>query len=81
MGFLYGKVVVDPPGHNRGRIGGHYFHTWCPSVRPSIQKTKRAATKTMREKNDHLLAVALWVLLYSPDLYEYTFEILCTSPF
>ena len=26
------KGIVDPPG----RIGGHYFHTWCPSVRPSV---------------------------------------------
>ena len=41
----------DPPGH--GRIGGHYFHTWCPYVRPSVrpyvcpsEKQKHATTLT-----------------------------------
>ena len=24
-------IYFDPPGHSR--IGGHYFHTWCLSVR------------------------------------------------
>ena len=56
--------TIDPPGHSR--IGGHYFHAWCPSVRPS-QKQKRAATDTMCEYNDRLLAVAWWVILNSPD--------------
>ena len=28
-------TVIDPPGH--GRIGGHYFHTWCPYVRTSVR--------------------------------------------
>ena len=32
--FIHGaydhpKGTDPPPGH--GRIGGHYFHTWCPS--------------------------------------------------
>ena len=36
--------VIDPPGH--GRIGGHYFHTWCPS-----EKQKRATTLTPRPVN------------------------------
>ena len=25
------RVLIDPPG--LGRTGGHYFHTWCTSVR------------------------------------------------
>ena len=33
------SVTIDPPG--QGRLGGHYFHTWCPSVRPS-QKQEHA---------------------------------------
>ena len=31
--FALAKVwrwYIDPPGHSR--IGGHYFHVWCPSV-------------------------------------------------
>ena len=58
--FLY--LIFDPPGN--GRIGGHYFHTWCPYVRPS-QKWKCATKDTMRENNDHLLAEAWWVTLKS----------------
>ena len=46
----FGSCIFDPPGH--GRIGGHYFHTWYPSVRP-YKKQKRATTDTMRENNDH----------------------------
>ena len=34
--------ITDSPGH--GRIGGHYFHAWCPYVRP---KQKRTATQTL----------------------------------
>ena len=26
---LVSAPLFDPPGH--GRIGGHYFHAWCPS--------------------------------------------------
>ena len=63
--------LLDPPGH--GRIGGHYFHTWCPSVRHksknSLQSLGRGlenkTTYTMRENNDRLLAVAGWVILNS----------------
>ena len=29
-------ALIDPPGP--GRIGGHYFHTGCPSVRHKNQK-------------------------------------------
>ena len=30
--FLYKQVrIFDPPA--QARIGGHYFHAWCPSVR------------------------------------------------
>ena len=63
------KGIFDPPG--QCRIGGHYFRTWCPSVRPSITKTKSRCngsvnsrktktTDTMCENNDHLLTVAWW---------------------
>ena len=46
---------------------GFYFLWWCPFVRP---KNKiRATTDTMHENDDHLLAVAWWVILNSPDLY------------
>ena len=27
--FVATHTSVNPPGHDR--IGGHYFHTWCPS--------------------------------------------------
>ena len=63
------------PGH--GRIDGHYFHTWCPYVRPSVTKTKtsqdkiRATTGAMLENNEKLLAVAWWVILNSPDLLNF----------
>ena len=30
--------VMDPPAH--GQIGGHYFHTWCPSVCQSRKQKK-----------------------------------------
>ena len=75
--------LFDPPGH--GRIGGLYFHTWCPYVRTSVTKTKketrynakrqrpvnkiRATTDIMREIIDNLLAVAWWVILNSTDLF------------
>ena len=26
------NIVFDPPGHDR--IGGHYFHQWCPLGQP-----------------------------------------------
>ena len=73
-------------GH--GRIGGHYFHAWCPYVRPKKQKHAatltlvpenkiRATTDTMCEDNDHLLVVAWWVILNSLDLYfSYSFRCL-----
>ena len=60
-------------GH--GRLGGHYFHTGCPSIHPSVTKMKmpynanigppenktHATTNIMCADNDHLLAVAWWV--------------------
>ena len=60
--FLEWKFrLFDPSGH--GWIGGHYFHTWCPSVR---QNSKiRSTSDTMRENNEHMLAGALWVILDS----------------
>ena len=30
--------IFDPPSN--GRIGGHYFHVGCPSVRQSVTQTK-----------------------------------------
>ena len=76
--------VIDPPGH--GRIDGHHFHAWCPSVRPSVrpsQKQKRAATlKLVPEvrattgtmmKIDLLMSVASWVILNWPDLFYSVF--------
>ena len=63
---------IDPPGH--GRIGGHYYHTWCPSVR----KTKNAATPgTTCADNGNLLAVAWWVIFNSLDLFLYISKGLC----
>ena len=34
------SYIFDPPGPV-GRIGGHYFHTWCPSVRPSARPSQK----------------------------------------
>ena len=34
-------IPIGPTGHDR--IGGHYFHAWCPYVRYK----KRAATLTL----------------------------------
>ena len=42
--------VVDAPGH--GRIGGHYFHTWCPYVRTSVRPYVRTS---VRPKNKNAL--------------------------
>ena len=36
--------LFDPLGH--GRIGGHYVHTWCPSVCTSVTKNKNAIQRT-----------------------------------
>ena len=69
------RISIGPSGH--GRIGGHYFHTWCPYV---TKTNKRATTLTsiwpvnkttdvLRENNENLLAVAWWVILNSPDLF------------
>ena len=41
--YLKKKAAIDPPGHSR--IGGHYFHAWCPSVCPSVHLSA-AKTKT-----------------------------------
>ena len=35
--------VFDPPGLG-GQKGGHYFHTWCPCIRPSVRKRKKHPT-------------------------------------
>ena len=67
--------TFGPP--DNGRIYDHYFYTWCPSVRPSEKKTKTRCNanvfsrKTkyslkmdnMHEDNDHLMAVAWWVII------------------
>ena len=42
---------MDPPGP--GRIGGHYFRNWCPSIRPENK------TRYMRPGRS----------LHSPDLF------------
>ena len=72
------SLDIDPPGHSR--IGGHYFHMWCPyvsmSVRLSVRKTKThynanvkyAIQRAHKRENENLLAVAWWVILNSPDL-------------
>ena len=70
--------AIDPPGH--GRIVGHYFHTWYPSVRQKIKTHFNAnvdaritkTTDTMSKNNDHLLTGAWWVTLKSPDLFYFT---------
>ena len=63
-----GIVSIDPPGPD-GRIGGHYFHTWCPSV---TKKTKlRYSAKT---KHTTTLHRAWWVTLKSPDLFYSSFN-------
>ena len=35
-------IIIDPPGH--GRIGDHYFHVCCPSVRPSVRHENKNDT-------------------------------------
>ena len=71
-------LPIDPPGH--GRLGGHYFHTWCPSVRHKNTKTRyNARVNTMRENNENLLAGAWWVILNSPDLLLLIFLIVQMS--
>ena len=74
------EIIIDPP-RPRGRIGGHYFHTGCRTyVRHkntnAVQRKHwlpdnktRATTDTMCVDYDHLLSVAWWVTLKSPDLY------------
>ena len=37
--------LIDPPG----RIGGHYFQTWCPSVRPENKKAKTKHRNTLQD--------------------------------
>ena len=69
LAFKEKKDSIDPLGH--GRIGGHYFHAWCPSVTKtnmhcyanvSCPENKMRATKeTMDENNDYLLTGAWWV--------------------
>ena len=59
------KIVFDPPGP--GRISGHYFHTGCPSVRPS-QKTKTCYS--LKTKYVTTLDGAWWVTLKYPDLFS-----------
>ena len=39
--------IFDPPGHSR--IGGHYFHAWCPYVRYKKTKTRCIAHVGARE--------------------------------
>ena len=46
------KWSIDPPGHSR--IGGHYFHAGCPSVRPS-QKQKRYNANNGTRKTKYAL--------------------------
>ena len=60
-------VLLIRQGH--GRIGGHYFHSGCPYVRPSQKQIRTTTDTIMHENNDHLLAGAWWVTLKSPDLY------------
>ena len=76
-------LLLTHQGH--GRIGGHYFHTGCPSVRPYVTKTitryntkhwrpenKRSdTTDTMCVDNDHLLAVAWWITRLVLYLYSF----------
>ena len=79
---MFGPHLFDPSG--LGRIGGHYFHAWCPYVR-TYEKTKLrynpnvAARKTIyalrrtpcMKNNGHLLAGAWWVTLNSLDFYTF----------
>ena len=79
--LFWKRMSIDPPGH--GRIGGHYFHKLCPSVRPgTLQKPnalqsqcegpenkRRPTTNTMRKNNENLLAMAGWIILNSLDLF------------
>ena len=51
----------DPPGPG-GRIGGHYFQTCCPYIRPSVRKTKKN-TRTAKIKHATPLNGAWWVTL------------------
>ena len=45
-------------------VGGHYIHTWCPSVCP-----KKNTSTRLEQKQATMLHGAWWVTLKSPDLY------------
>ena len=50
---VYIIICTDPPDH--GRLGGHYFHPGCPSVRPSQKQEHVAKLKlaTGKQNNGH----------------------------
>ena len=37
MSCMSSNPLIDP----LGQIGGHYFHTWCQSVRPETKNTRQ----------------------------------------
>ena len=38
------KKLLDPPGQDR--IGGHYLHAWCLTVRTFVRHKNKRAQKT-----------------------------------
>ena len=52
------KTIFDPPGHSR--IGRHYFHTWCPFVRPSVFTKLRTRYNANVEVRKTKLALQPW---------------------
>ena len=48
--FLVNQIIINSPSH--GQLGGHYFRTWCPSVR---HKNKNALTRLVIHGTDIFL--------------------------
>ena len=74
IGLAYERKRRDLLTHQAtARIGGHYFHTWCPSVRHKNKLVITLPSKSGKQnnennENENLLAVTWWVILISPDL-------------
>ena len=58
-------LYIDPPGP----MSGHYFHTWCPSVRPSVRKTNTRYGAKIKTYHNATVYRARWVTLKSFELF------------
>ena len=67
---------IDPPGP--GRIGGHYFHICCPSVRLSVSHIKHAIAlkQNMLQRYMGTIAQVFTYFLYAWDLVGHFFSFL-----